>query len=142
MTGVDANIFVALAVGGHPLQSRSLEHVAAALAAGHRLVTTASVLAEFLHVATDSRRFNPPLLMEEALSWIEAWLAREETLLLAVEDADVQLCLRWLRQHHLGRRRILDTQLAATLHRQDVRRLITSNPDDFRVFGVLELVVP
>jgi predicted nucleic acid-binding protein len=142
MTGVDANIFVALAVGGHPLQPRAVDWVAAELAAGRRLVTTAGVLAEFLHVATDPRRFSPPLLMEEALRWVEAWLAKEETLLLAVEEADVQLSLRWLRQHHLGRKRILDTQLAATLHHQGVRRLITSNPDDFRVFGVFELLVP
>ncbi len=42
----------------------------------------------------------------------------------------------------LGRKRILDTQLAATLHRHGVRRLLTSNPDDFRVFGVFELIVP
>jgi hypothetical protein len=32
--------------------------------------------------------------------------------------------------------------LAATLHRHGVRRLLTSNPDDFRVFGVFELIVP
>ncbi|MFN0066337.1 MAG: hypothetical protein ACKVYV_01755 [Limisphaerales bacterium] len=65
-----------------------------------------------------------------------------ETLLLEIAEDDVQSWLRWLRQHHLGRKRILDTQLAATLHRRGVRRLITSNPDDFRVFGVFELLVP
>jgi hypothetical protein len=62
--------------------------------------------------------------------------------ILAVEETDVRLCLRWLRERHLGRKRILDTQLAATLHRHGVRRLLASNPDDFRVFGVFELVVP
>lgn len=142
MTGVDANILVALAIGDHPLQSRSVQRVAAELAAGRRLVTTAAVLVEFLHVSTDLRRFSPPLLMEESLGWVEAWLAKEETVILTVEETEVRLCLRWLRERHLGRKRILDTLLAATLHRHGVRRLLTSNPDDFRVFGAFELVVP
>jgi hypothetical protein len=36
----------------------------------------------------------------------------------------------------------VDTQLAAVLHVGGVRRLPTSNPGDFAVFGVLEMVMP
>ena len=50
--------------------------------------------------------------------------------------------LRWMRQFNLGRKRILDTYLAAVLHTAGVRRLLTSNPTDFAVFGALETVVP
>ncbi len=50
--------------------------------------------------------------------------------------------LRWMRQFNLGCKRILDTQLAAVLHSNGVRRLLTSNPADFAVFGVLETVIP
>jgi len=42
----------------------------------------------------------------------------------------------------LGRKRILDTHLAAILHTRGVRRLLTSNPADFTVFRVLETVTP
>jgi hypothetical protein len=47
-----------------------------------------------------------------------------------------------MRQYNLGRKCILDTQLAAILHTSGVRRLLTSNPSDFKVFGVLETVTP
>jgi len=50
--------------------------------------------------------------------------------------------LRWMRQFSLGRKRILDTQLAAVLHSNGVRRLLTSNPADFAVFSILETVTP
>ena len=36
---------------------------------------------------------------------------------------------------------ILDTQYAALLHTHGVKRLFTNNADDFRVFGVFELVM-
>jgi len=48
----------------------------------------------------------------------------------------------WMRQFNLGRKRILDTQLAAILHTNGVSRLLTSNPADFSVFGVLETITP
>ena len=50
--------------------------------------------------------------------------------------------IRWMRQFNLGRKRILDTHLAAILYTSGVRRLLTSNPSDFKVFTVLETVTP
>jgi phage-related baseplate assembly protein len=47
-----------------------------------------------------------------------------------------------MRQFRLGRKRILDTQVAAVLHTNGVRRLLTSNPGDFAVFNVLETIAP
>jgi len=47
-----------------------------------------------------------------------------------------------MRQFNLGRKRILDTYLAAALHTAGVRRLPTANPADFAVFGVLDAVAP
>jgi hypothetical protein len=54
----------------------------------------------------------------------------------------MRLYHEWMRTYQLGRKRILDTMLAANLHVAGVRRLFTSNPDDFRVFGTFELLVP
>ncbi len=42
----------------------------------------------------------------------------------------------------LGRKRILDTALAATLEAAGVRRLATLNGADFAIFPFLEVVVP
>ena len=50
------------------------------------------------------------------------------------------LFLDWLTQHRLGRKRLLNTHLAVTLWSAGVRRLMTSNPRDFTIFGGFELL--
>jgi hypothetical protein len=80
--------------------------------------------------------------MTEALDWIEEFLKNPAVSLLEPTPASMDQTLRWMRQSNLGRKRILDTKLAAVLHVGGVRRLLTSNPADFAVFGVLETVTP
>jgi predicted nucleic acid-binding protein len=48
--------------------------------------------------------------------------------------------LGWLTRHQLGRKRLLDTMLAATFHRAGVKRIVTNNERDFKVLGVFEIV--
>ena len=74
--------------------------------------------------------------------WIEEFLKNPAVSLLEPSQASMDQTLRWLRQFNLGRKRILDTQLAAVLHSNGVCRLLTSNPADFAVFTVLETVTP
>ena len=40
-----------------------------------------------------------------------------------------------MQRHKLGRKRILDRQLAAALWTAGVRRILTANPADFHIFG-------
>ena len=42
---------------------------------------------------------------------------------------------RWMRDHQLGRKRVLDTLLAATYRAAGVTSLLTLNASDFTVFG-------
>lgn len=42
----------------------------------------------------------------------------------------------------LGRKRMLDTALAATLEEAAVTRLVTFNAQDFAIFAFLKVVVP
>ena len=100
------------------------------------------MLAEFLHVVTDARRFARPLEMSEArrvaLEW---WTAREVEQVYPDEEA-TRLFLSWMEQHRLGRKRLLDTQLAATYRRAGVTSLLTTNPGDFGIFGEFTCLVP
>jgi hypothetical protein len=80
--------------------------------------------------------------MAEALDWIDELLKNPAVGLLEPTPASTDQALRWMRQFNLGRKRILDTQFAAVLYVGGVRRLLTSNPADFQVFGVLEAVTP
>jgi predicted nucleic acid-binding protein len=97
------------------------------------------VLAEFCHVVTDARRFERPLEMREALETCEQWWNAQECQPVAADADAIVLFLAWMREHRLGRKRLLDTLLAATYHRAGVRRLATSDWRDFASFGVFEL---
>jgi predicted nucleic acid-binding protein len=140
MTGLDCNILIQLAFGDHPANTRALAAVQAEIAQGSKLVFPSLIINEFLHVATDPRRFDPPLTMTEALDWVQDFLANPVVELIEPNRAATDQTLRWIRQFNLGRKRILDTHLAAVLHTAGVNRLLTSNPADFTVFGVIQAV--
>ncbi len=104
------------------------------------LALAPQVLTEFIHVVTDPRRFSHPLSMAEAVDRAQLWWEAGEvkTVFPTVESA--RLTLQWLRDHRLGRKRLLDTQLAATYFAAEVTSLLTSNPADFECFGVFSFV--
>ncbi len=142
MIGLDCNILVQLAIADHPAHSRTITAVQSEMQAGIKLVFPSLVATEFLHVITDERRFAPALTMTEALDWMRDLLANPSIFLLEPNPASMAQTILWMRQYNLGRKRILDTHLAAILHTHGVRRLLTSNPADFKVFGVIEMVTP
>ena len=142
MTGLDCNILVQLAMADHPANSATVAAVQAEARRASSLVFPPLVVTEFLHVVTDDRRFAPPLTMIEALDWIEEFLTNPSVSLLQPTQESLLQTLHWMREFNLGRKRILDTHLAAVLHTAGARRLLTSNPGDFAVFGVLEIITP
>ncbi|MBI3418011.1 MAG: PIN domain-containing protein [Verrucomicrobia bacterium] len=140
MIGIDANVLVALAVKEHPSHSQAVSVFDRELTANEEVVLSPSVAAEFLHVVTDPRRITPAQEMTAAIFWLRAWATEVAPVWLTPNDAAIELWLKWMAEFRLGRKRILDTQYAALLHTHNVRRLLTNNADDFRVFGVFELV--
>lgn len=142
MIGVDCNILVQLAFADHPANAKTIAAVKAETDGGAQLVFPPLIATEFLHVATDQRRFSPPLTMTEALDWVEDFLANSNVSLLQPTDESFRQTLRWMRQFQLGRKRILDTHFAAVLHTSGVHRLFTGNPADFKIFGVFETITP
>jgi predicted nucleic acid-binding protein len=66
MTGLDSNILVQLAFQDHAANSATVAAVKAEVQRGSFLVVSPLVINEFLHVATDEKRFSPPLTMSEA----------------------------------------------------------------------------
>lgn len=100
------------------------------------------VLFEFIHVVTDPRRFAQPLSIERATERADAlWSSPNTRQILPTLSVPVRVG-ELLRQHSLGRKRILDTALAATLEAAGIRRLATLNGRDFSIFDFLEIVSP
>lgn len=142
MTGLDSNVLVQLALQDHPANKATVTLVENEIRTGSRVVFPSFVEDEFLHVITDERRFTPPLTMIEAMNWLEKFLESPAVgLIESTNESRIQMRC-WMREFKLGRKRILDTHLAAVLHTAGVRRLITSNPKDFAVFGVFDIITP
>jgi predicted nucleic acid-binding protein len=140
--GLDTTFLVQADVEQHPGHLAARIKRDEMLDAGDRLVLVPQVLAEFVHVVTDPRRFASPLSMPQALERAELWWDAQEVKHLFPTTEAFRLMLDWLRQHHLGRKRILDTQLAATLFSQGITSIVSSNARDYRVFGCFEVVEP
>jgi len=141
--GIDTDVLVSWVMTGtarHTEASRIIEDQVRRH--GASLAITPIVLREFVHVVTDPKRFPHPLLMEEALR--RAWsIWDSEEVLQTIPGPDVlPRTLELLSAFQLGRKRIADTALAATLEIAGVRRLATFNPSDFKIFEFLDLVDP
>jgi predicted nucleic acid-binding protein len=139
--GVDTSYLVALAIREHPVHDRSQALFDDEIVGGTAtMAVAAQVLAEFCHVVTDKRRFEHPLTMPDALDLCEQWWTAQETRPVTVDGDVGSLFLAWMREFRLGRKRLLDTMLAATYHRAGIERLASTNWRDFTVFGVFEVV--
>jgi len=100
------------------------------------------VLDEFVHVITDQRRFNPLVPMASALALAKGYVARPNVDCLSLDGRALWLALHLLERHSIGRKRIADTLLAATLLRHGVNSIMTCNPSDFAVFTDLGVIDP
>ena len=142
MIGLDCNILVQLAIADHPANAKTVMAVQAETQRGEKLVFPPLVATEFFHIVTDDRRFTPPLTLNEAIQWLEDFLANPSVGLIQPTSASLKQTLEWMLQYRLGRKRILDTHLAAVLYTSGITRLLTSNPGDFTVFTALQILTP
>lgn len=136
MIGADTTFLVQLEAAELPAHSNALKLLQTEIIApGISLAIAPQVISEFLHVITDSRRFSKPLTMDEASERARYWWNCAEVTRIYPNNESLTQSFDWISQHQLGRKRILDTQLAATYYSAGVNTIITSNESDFTVFG-------
>lgn len=139
MIGLDTSILVAHAIAEHPQHEASQQWLDEKAARNQTFGITSGILAEFIHIVTDGRRFETPLAFSEALERAAFWSEAREVMLLAPDEGVNALWLKWLEDHQLGRKRLLDTLIAATWHSAGIREICTLNPRDFTVFAVFQI---
>jgi len=71
--GLDTSFLIAVEVAGHKDPGIARAVAESLRRKGDRFVIAPQILAEFVHVVTDSKRFSSPLTMEQALHRAEAW---------------------------------------------------------------------
>lgn len=97
------------------------------------------VFLEFQRVVTDPRRFESPLSMGGAIERTAYWMDLERVRVVYPTETSFKRAQLWLSAWNLGRKRLVDTHMAAAYAEAGVDRLLTANPADFRIFEVFEL---
>jgi hypothetical protein len=87
-----------------------------------RFALAPQVLAEFVHIVTDPKRFSSPLTIELALRRAEAWWTSKEVDWVLPDESTVAWFLAAMANGRLGRKRLLDTLLAGTFRSQAFTR--------------------
>jgi predicted nucleic acid-binding protein len=139
MIGIDTSFLVCFEVSSHPLHRTARTEAAGHAAEG--VAIAGQVLAEFVHVVTDPRRFARPLPMADAMERCQRWWSAAEVTRLSPTERAVSLFFGWMKDHGLGRKRILDTMLAATYRAAGISLILTTDARDFAIFPGLHPVL-
>ena len=134
---IDTDFLVAVEIRDHLFHKPADALLSRLLEEGHKLP---QMLAEFVHVVTDSKRLKEPLSIEEALARAEHWWQAQEVVRIYPEGDAVTTWIEWLRDHRLGRKRLLDTMLAASACTQGISSIVTNNETDFKIFGRFKIL--
>lgn len=141
MIGLDTSFLVGLTIREHPAHAACLDLFETGIRGiQSSAAICAQVLGEFAHVVTDPRRFSEPLNMAEALEISSQWWQAAECRVVEPTPHSFPLFVDWMQRHRLGRKRVLDTLLAANYHSAGIKRIATTDWRDFKVFGVFDLI--
>jgi len=140
--GLDTGFLVAVEVLEHAHHTPARAILGQLLSRGDRIAIAPQVLAEFIHIVTDPRRFASPLDMNSAISVAEQWWTASEVERVYPDARSTRQFLDWLKQFSLGRKRLLDTLLAATYGELGISSILTTNSKDFGVFGAFQCITP
>ncbi len=140
--GLDTSVLVATELASHARHSASRVLLQRLAQVGDNLALAPQVLAELVHVVTDPRRCEIPLTTPAALERAELIWNGTHVLQVFPDAKATSQFLGWMRQHRLGRKRLLDTLLAATLWSAGIHSVATLNRADFDVFGCFTIVEP
>ncbi|MGD0382586.1 MAG: TA system VapC family ribonuclease toxin [Thermoguttaceae bacterium] len=100
------------------------------------------ILAEFFAVVTNPRRVHNPRTPHEALDVIERLMALPRLTILAVPIDVVARWVKLIRMHQVRSSAVFDTQLAATMQANGVRKIYTFDRAHFEHFSEIEIVTP
>src|SRR4051812_23757908 len=99
--GLDTGFLVAAEVLEHAEHTAARDTLARLLAAGDLIAIAPQVLAEFIPVVTDPRRFALPLGTAAAQRLAERWWTAKEVVRVFPDDPATRQFLAWLQQFSL-----------------------------------------
>ncbi|HLF30316.1 MAG TPA: type II toxin-antitoxin system VapC family toxin [Xanthomonadales bacterium] len=141
MIGLDTSFLVGLAIREQPAHAACRDLFDSRIVGREASAAICSqILGEFVHVVTDPRRFSRPLDIDEAVEICGQWWQARECRIIEPTPHSFPLFVDWMHRHRLGRKRVLDTLLAANYHSAGITRIATTDWRDFKLFGVFEVI--
>jgi toxin-antitoxin system PIN domain toxin len=141
--GVDTNVLIYAHIASFSQHQGAKRHLEGFLAEPDAvLVIVPIVLHELVHVITDRRRFDEPVSVAEAVALARLYLNRSNVECVDIGASSLERTFTLVEAHGLGRNRIADTLLVATLLENGVEELITCNDADFRIFEEISCLNP
>lgn len=140
--GLDTSFLVAAELVSHSRHEASRAIAQQIAQSEDNMALAPQVLAKFVHAITDPRRCMVPLTVPDALERAERIWNAAKVIKVFPDVTAVSQFLGWMRQHGLGRKRLLDTLLSATYWSAGIRSVVTLNRADFTLFGCFTIVEP
>lgn len=141
MIGIDTTFLIDLEIIDSPRHEGAVKFFNKWLKEKHSVLAIYNQsFLEFQHVITDSRRFNIPLTMEQAIERTWFWIDQERIKIIYPTESTLKRALLWSNMYKLGRKRIQDTHMAAAFAEAGVSELWTANPSDFEIFETFDIV--
>ncbi len=142
INALDTTFLVEYEIAGHGNHSWARTVMEQALDRGEKFALAPQVLAEFVHVVTDGKRFSKPLAAADAIAKASTWWSASEITHVYPNPQSTVLFLKWMQEFKLGRKRLLDTMLAATYAENGIRTVYSSNQGDYQIFNYFRVVSP
>lgn len=139
MIGIDTCFLVDLDVETSPRHYGAVALFKKWLSTKKDIYVFYNVFLEYQHIVTDSKRFETPLSMEQAIERTWFWIEQERIKVIYPDDSSFKRAQIWLSQHNLGRKRLIDTHMAACYASNGIDEIWTANPKDFEIFETFEL---
>lgn len=138
--GLDTTVLVEAEISEHTNCRQTRELLEKLTKQGDVFGITPQILSEFVHIVTDKRRFENPLTVDQATDIAIKWWNSKESVQVFPTAASTRQQLIWMREFRLGRKRLLDTQLASTYHGKNITSIISSNAKDFAIYGIFDVI--
>jgi predicted nucleic acid-binding protein len=104
------------------------------------LCTSNQIIREFISVCSLGRGLSRPLTWDELRQQIDALLT--QAVFLNESEASTRRLIDLGANYKVLGKQIHDTNIVATMLAHGITHLVTFNPDDFKRFSEIEVIVP
>ncbi|MDZ7289249.1 MAG: PIN domain-containing protein [candidate division KSB1 bacterium] len=137
---VDTNVWVARIIEDHVFHQRAHVKLNQLVEQEELFCLSGQIIRELISVCSLGRNLSRPLCWDELRQQVDALLA--QTILLNENETSTRKLVELGEHYQVIGKQIHDTNIVATMLTHGITRLVTFNPDDFRRFTEIEVIVP